>query len=181
MSNFVKNPFVQIDGDFDVFEGWVNISTELQKHLARLKHKRKVVVVEFYHGVFEEETIFQLTNAINPVSVVRARDCMLSEHGVRELVGPYLTDDRTFGHMSDLTIDAYFDSGKIAEAGRIINSIEEGIVLVIGTGASYVAEGYDLLVYADMARWEIQRRMRGHLVDNIGVVNRATEDSMPAL
>jgi len=36
----------------------------------------------------------------------------------------------------------------------------------------------DLLVYADMARWEIQLRMRRHEVDNLGLKNRDTEDWM---
>jgi mannose-6-phosphate isomerase class I len=35
-----------------------------------------------------------------------------------------------------------------------------------------------MLVYADMARWEIQLRMRQHLVDNLGMKNRETDDWM---
>jgi len=178
MSKFTRSPFVQIEGDFDVFEGWVSISTHLQQHIAAMNRKKKTIVVELYQGVLEEETILELANGISPVSVFRTRDCMWSADKITAIVSPYLTDDRIFGRMSGITIDAYFDPGKIKEFRRKIKSIGEGIVLVIGTGASFVAEGCDLLVYSDMARWEIQRRMREHLVDNIGVTNRDTEDPM---
>ncbi len=47
--------------------------------------------------------------------------------------------------------------------------------MIYGTGAAYLYSDPDLLVYAYMARWEIQLRMRQHLVDNIGVRNRASD------
>jgi len=46
---------------------------------------------------------------------------------------------------------------------------------VIGIGASLLVENHDGLVYADMARWEIQTRMRRKEVDNIGLANRETD------
>jgi hypothetical protein len=53
-----------------------------------------------------------------------------------------------------------------------------GITIIYGVGAALVAEKQGLLIYADMARWEIQMRMRKHLVDNVGVNNRNTDDWM---
>ena len=43
-------------------------------------------------------------------------------------------------------------------------------MVVVGVGASLVAKG-DVLVYADMPRWEIQLRYRSHELDNWGVGN----------
>ena len=43
-------------------------------------------------------------------------------------------------------------------------------MLVVGPGAALAAEP-DLLIYADMARWEIQQRMRRDEVSNLGVYN----------
>ncbi len=42
------------------------------------------------------------------------------------------------------------------------------LVAVIGTGATLVAETWDCLVYANMARWEIQQRQRRHETGNLG-------------
>lgn len=39
---------------------------------------------------------------------------------------------------------------------------------MVGTGAALVAREPDILVYADMARWEIQRRQRRNEVPNLG-------------
>jgi hypothetical protein len=52
------------------------------------------------------------------------------------------------------------------------------VFVVYGSGAAFLFPNPDLLVYADMARWEIQLRMRQHRVDNLGVKNRNTPDWM---
>jgi hypothetical protein len=44
--------------------------------------------------------------------------------------------------------------------------------VIYGCGASLLCQNPDLLVFADMARWEIQLRMRRHLVDNLGARNK---------
>jgi mannose-6-phosphate isomerase class I len=49
--------------------------------------------------------------------------------------------------------------------------------LIIGVGARLVAEG-DLLVYADLARWEAQGRFRRHQTGNLGVENCQTRSSL---
>ena len=56
--------------------------------------------------------------------------------------------------------------------------MQEGTVIVYGTGAAYVRPAQDLLVYADMARWEIQMRFRRNAVSNVGVVNKEERASL---
>ncbi len=51
-------------------------------------------------------------------------------------------------------------------------AIEAGLVLVVGCGAALVAQA-DILVYADLARWEAQNRYRRGESSNLGVENRA--------
>ena len=55
--------------------------------------------------------------------------------------------------------------------GDACKSVASGIVLVVGCGARLIADG-DLLVYADLARWEAQNRYRRGEADNLGVQNR---------
>jgi len=75
-------------------------------------------------------------------------------------------------------MDAFFDPEKIATIQGNIDRNNEGVILIYGSGSAIICPEPDLLVYADMARWEIQLRMRKHLVDNLGVKNRNTEDWM---
>lgn len=53
---------------------------------------------------------------------------------------------------------------------EIACSQEEVIVVFFGMGASFI-QRYDLLIYADMPRWELQKRMRLNKVTNIGSDN----------
>jgi hypothetical protein len=47
----------------------------------------------------------------------------------------------------------------------------DGRILVLGTGAALIAEHFDLLVYADMARWELTLRQRRGEIGNLGADN----------
>ena len=80
--------------------------------------------------------------------------------------------------MTRLTMDTFFDSEKVKAIQAEIESAKEGTLVIYGSGAALICPKPDLLVYADMARWEIQLRMRQHLVDNLGVKNRNTADWM---
>ena len=46
----------------------------------------------------------------------------------------------------------------------------------MGLGAAYLCEHPDLLIYADMARWEIQSRFRKNEISNIGVNNKEEQN-----
>ncbi|NJK98889.1 MAG: hypothetical protein HC905_31805 [Bacteroidales bacterium] len=68
--------------------------------------------------------------------------------------------------------------GKVGNFREEIKKIDNEITIIYGYGAALLCPEPSLLVYADMARWEIQLRMRQHLVDNLGVKNRDTADWM---
>jgi mannose-6-phosphate isomerase class I len=93
------------------------------------------------------------------------------------MVYPDVTDDRLFGYLTRLNIEDYFDNRKLEET-RLKISKCSGTVLIIGSGAAAIAEKYNLLIYADMARWEIQLRMRKHLIGSIGIDNKNIDDWM---
>ena len=59
-----------------------------------------------------------------------------------------------------------------------MTAIDEGTILFVGPGAALIFNHCDLLIYADMARWEIQLRMRKHEIDNLGLQNRNISDRM---
>lgn len=70
-----------------------------------------------------------------------------------------LTDDRVFGVMNHQTLDAFYDADRLAGLAEQVRARRRPTVLV-GWGAALVAAEADVLVLADMARWEIQRRQR---------------------
>lgn len=178
-SKFNNLPFVEVkNNSFKVENGWSAICKRLNNEIAAHGGKKKIVVVETYQGVLHEELIENLKIGLNFNRFISAEDYMLSEDEVKKLVFPDVTDDRIFGFLTRLNIDAYFDAAKVSAIQKELAAIEEGIIVLYGSGASFICPNSDLLVYADMARWEIQLRMRKHLVDNLGVKNRNTPDWM---
>src|SRR6478672_9956956 len=79
--------------------------------------------------------------------------------------------------MTRLTLKYFFDASKLNEVRK---SIEEknGTVIIYGCGASLLYPEADLLIYADMARWEIQLRFRKNEVSNLGVCNKELKASL---
>jgi mannose-6-phosphate isomerase class I len=52
------------------------------------------------------------------------------------------------------------------------------LLLVVGVGAALVAPDPDILLYADMARWEIQGRQRRNEITNLGADNLSESASL---
>ena len=150
-------------------KGWDAIAVALRE---RLGGDRRIVCVECYPGVFVDEVRDRLTALLQPRHVIATEDLLLTPAQLNERVGPLLTDDPVFGVMNCMEIEDYFDAGKLRHAQREIEEAREGAVLIVGTGAVKVAPRYDLLVYADLARWEIQKRQRRGEIGNLGAANQ---------
>jgi len=133
--------------------------------------------VECYPGCFEQEIERELTKALNPSIVLRASECYRPEKEIRSLCERDLGDDPVFAHMSNFVLPEFMDEGKVAKRRAALRD-SSGLVLVIGTGATLLAESWDLLVYCDMARWEIQQRQRAGEITNLGLDNRAERPSL---
>ena len=175
---FNNLPSVEVKGNFQVAKGWLAIGQQILADISKSGKKKSVVVVDYYQGVLVEETTQELVQNLKPTFVVNATDLMWDEEKIKAMVYPDVTDDRIFGYMTRLTIDAFFDPEKVEKVRKEIAAFTDGIVLVVGSGAAYVCPDSDVFIYADMARWEAQLRMRTHEVDNLGVKNRETTDWM---
>jgi mannose-6-phosphate isomerase class I len=178
-SKFNNQPVVEVKNEsYKVETGWEAICVKLNHEIGTLRGAKKIVVIETYQGVIHEELQNELTTGLHHTRFIRAEDYMLPEEEVKKLVFPDVTNDRIFGFLTRLSIDAFFDPAKVKAIKDEINKAHEGVFVVYGSGAAFLFPNPDLLVYADMARWEIQLRMRQHLVDNLGVKNRNTPDWM---
>jgi mannose-6-phosphate isomerase class I len=177
-SKFNNQPVLEVkNNNYNVLTGWEAICAKLNHEIATLQGAKKIIVVETYQGVIHEELLPELNNGLNHTRFIRAEDYMLPEDEIKKLVFPDVTNDRIFGFLTRLTIDTFFDPTKVKAIQDEINATE-GVFVVYGCGAAFLFPDPDLLVYADMARWEIQLRMRQHRVDNLGVKNRNTPDWM---
>lgn len=178
ISNYDKFPFVQVElENQSCYVGWDNVCHVLKKELGRLKNGRKILTIECYQGVDNHELVSQLKIFLPYQLWIDAEEAFKEEKEIREMVYPDVTDDRVFGYMSRLNMDDYLDSSKVNQLRKKIAKLSQGLVVVYGPGASCIFPQYDLLVYADMARWEIQQRMRRNEVHNLGVCNKEDEFS----
>lgn len=174
-TKFNKYPSIKMPSEFKCYSDWDAIYSQIDADLSKVQKSKKVVVVEFYHGVDEIEFKTELNRRLNPQVFIDAKEALLSENEIQNMVNADVTDDRIFGYMSRLNLEAYFDSDKIDEFNSEIENTRDGVILVSGIGASIVRNNWDILIYADMARWEIQLRMRRKEVDNLGIKNSFDE------
>ncbi len=154
------------------WSGWgdvlARLVTAFQKH-----GERCVLAVDCYAGVLDAEVLTALQAGIKPVLTIHTRDVFKPSSELLAATHRFLGDDPVFGRMTHLTMADYLDPVRL-EAHRRRIQAAGGSVLVYGPGAALVWENATILVYADMARWEIQRRHRENLVGNLGLDNHTS-------
>ena len=176
-SNYEKHPVVVVSDSREGCDaGWASIAQRLK---SRVRPGRFIVCVECYPGCFEDEIEKELSKALKPVRVIRASEFYLPEKEIQALCEHDLGDDPVFGFMNHFVITDFLDAAAVeAERTRLKLTRPDGLVVVIGTGASVIAGDWDLLVYCDMARWEIQQRQRAGEISNLGIDNRTERASL---
>jgi mannose-6-phosphate isomerase class I len=155
----------------EFFAGWEAIISRLLKEIPMIPGMRKIVVVECYQGIDDNEVFGALSGGLNPGVTFLSSRAFLPEARIREMTQPDVTDDRIFGCLTRLNMEDFLDPEKIKDMRAEILKTEEGIILIYGAGASVIFPDPDLMIYADMARWEIQLRMRRNEVSNLGITN----------
>ncbi|MBO9634280.1 MAG: class I mannose-6-phosphate isomerase [Chitinophagaceae bacterium] len=170
ISNFDKYPAISIDG-YEGWKGWASVISALEQQVAASGKDRTVIAVDCYHGVQLKEVVDQLRKGFPTARIFETSSALLAEQAIDEMVYPYVTDDPVFGYISPLSLDQFFDAPKLSAMQLDVKAASPGIVLVIGTGATLVVPNPDILVYADMPRWEIQLRFRRNEAANLGATN----------
>ncbi len=169
--SFNKFPYIKIDSDpNDIHIGWDTIAKQLNKILSSVDGK-KTIVIECYQGVYYDKILHWIIEKLKFDILINTIGLMKSEEQIREMTHTDVTDDRIFGFMTRLNMIDFFDHQKIEQTKDEIQ-LNNGIKVIFGYGASLLVDNPDILVYADMARWEIQQRMRRKEVDNLGINNK---------
>lgn len=170
-SNYDKRPVVHIsDAARECALGW----SEIVAILAGAKARR--IAIECYPGVDLKPVWRELVAGLTPDLAVDSADAMLTPAEIEARFAAMLGDDPVFARMEPHRLEEFFDSARLAEVRRRVDQFP-GSALVIGPGAALLVPGCDLLVYVDIARWEIQQRQRRGESGNLGVANAGAHPS----
>lgn len=158
VSNYDKSPCTVVEGyEKEAFAGYDAVIEEVEKQCR--KRRRTVITIECYPGVRISEIVGHFQEKLSLAGIIYSDECSYSGQRITEMIQRELTDDRVFGVMTCRTMEEFFDDKLLQLKKQQTCELEEGILLVIGTGASLITIG-DILIYADLARWEIQLRYR---------------------
>ena len=172
-SNFNKFPEVAVKG-FNGYTGWDTIVDEVSSNVSG-KIKKVVVVVECYPGVQIENFIETIKRKNKGFRLIDAANAMKSEADIEKMVYPFVTDDPVFGYITSLSLTDFFEPALLQKMGDEVKAAAEEVVVIYGTGAALVPVERDVLIYADMPRWEIQMRFRKNEAGNLGASNLQDE------
>lgn len=177
-SNYDKRPTIEVPGGAGhCVVGWQAVCQKLKDAIAVRGSRRTVVTIECYVGVFEDEIAVAL-QTLGVAQVIRSSQAFLAPQDIDHVVGPFNGgEDPLFGWITNLRMEDFMLPDKIAFLKAEIDDIESGLIVVIGPGASLIHSG-DILVYADLARWEAQMRMRRDEISNLGADNRSLKWSL---
>ena len=166
-TNYDKTPSTTVDAP--IFSGWNSIISCLEEDF----RKSPVWAVELYTGTLEEE--ISQAFARTGREIVLTRSLMKPEAEIRRLTGRFMTDDVLFGYVSNVRLSEYFNEAKVRAADI---PHRHSPLIIIGTGAAAVAPKDAPVIYADMARWELQQRFRRREVKALGLDNHLDPPSL---
>ena len=123
-----------------------------------IKPGKTVLVAEAYPGV-DQEALAALLSGLHPALMIHSDDLAISAEELDRIIQRELTEDPVFGIMTTYRMEDFFPRERLAAARAEIDRVSDGLIVVYGVGASLVAPA-DVLLYADITRWEIQLRFR---------------------
>lgn len=167
-STYDKTPCVAVPGaERAAVAGWVGIGARLRAAIAS-RPGRCTLVVECYPGTDEASVLAELQRELQPDLAIAAAEALLPPEKVDALVAPWLGGaDPVFGILCPLELPQFLDPVKCGHLRARLARQATGLILVVGCGARHLATP-DLLVYADLARWEAQLRFRRGETTNLG-------------
>ncbi|WP_345763644.1 class I mannose-6-phosphate isomerase [Diaminobutyricibacter sp. McL0608] len=138
-------------------EAWSQLDAAAR---AAAADRRPVIAIDTYPGVDLPALIAELGSSLPDYAVIDVEEAAARPiEEIDALIGRNLTDDRVFGVMGHFTLDEFYDAGKLASLAAAVADTARPVIL-IGWGAALTPVTPDVLVLADLARWEIQLRQR---------------------
>jgi mannose-6-phosphate isomerase class I len=157
-----KQPFLPVGNANECLAGW----EQIVKILGGLDGP---ICIECYPGVHIDEVEQAVHAALPKATVLRTADLFLTPNYIAGKYESLLTDDPVFGVMNAAELCDFLDDEKLHAAQCEL--AKSGTSVVLGTGASLVCPKPATLIYADLARWELQMRQRRNEIPNLGMDN----------
>ncbi len=128
------------------------------------------IAIECYPGVKQSALLRELVAVFGPAMILESERALFSADYLEEKFATMLGDDPIFARMESHDLREFFDPAKLEVTREKIEASARRVV-VIGTGATLLMPHWDLLIYVDITRWEIQRRQRRGELPNLGLDN----------
>lgn len=165
-STYDKFPEIAAVPGTRCFIGFDEIAEALRRRLGG----KGVLVIETYPGVDEDWLVASISQQFGgDVPIFRSSEVLLRPVALSEAVDRDLGDDPVFGRMTSLRLIDLLDAERVEALRQAVEEARPDFAVILGTGASIVMPRADLLVYADLSRWEIQLRQRRGEVGNLGL------------
>lgn len=182
-ANYDKFPFVPVTPEADACHtGWAAIAGAVRAALAArppAAGQPFVLAIECYPGTDLAQLQRELMPALEAAQCLVADSLYYSPAEIDQLVAGPLTDDPVFGRLNGLTVADFFNPEHLHQAQQTLAAVPAGqVTVIIGTGATLVWPTPSLILYADLARWEIQQRQRRGDIANLGSQNFSEKASL---
>ena len=118
-----------------------------------------LLMIDCYPGVIYEDLLQKIIRPLHPDFVLFTDDAVFeTAEAITARVKERMTDDRVFARMCTESLEDLTDPERVRRAAEQLRAVK-GLKIVYGCGARLLGRP-DVLIYADMARWEIQCRFR---------------------
>ena len=143
--------------------GWPAIRERLREG-----QRYRRIAVECYPGVHIPLVCREVSAAFPSARLIQPAESMLPGPEIERKFASSLGDDPVFGRMSSAGLGEFFDPERVA-AMRAEIAATRSPLIVCGIGATVLLPDFDLLIYVDLSRWEIQQRQRRGDASSIGL------------
>lgn len=156
MAKYNQYPETKIKQYDAAWAGYDAIVKELKQKTGT---EKKTLIIESYIGIDNKEILENLIKPLKPEKIIFSDDLAFNEEKIIEMTdGDLIPEDRVFGILTHYEVKDFFDPKVLEDTRKEIEKVD-GLTVIYGTGASLVTTG-DILIYADLARWEAQLRYR---------------------
>jgi len=175
--NYDLSPVIRMEGHGEeaCLEGWAEVAGCLKEYLSSGKH---AIAIECYPGVMLDALRKRIAAVFPHCTILNVEDAYLDAAVLREQFQNALTMDPVFGRMEHWPIASYFDQRRTAVLRAAIE-LNSSVTFVIGAGTRHILPEPNLLIHANVTRWELQKRQRNKSICNLGLENH--EDSAQSL
>lgn len=151
-------PVITLSDTHPVWEGdeiWIEI-----RRSALERSALPVIVVDAYPGVDTRELLAVLQRSFGDFDIIDTEEAAAkSSQAIEAMLAHNLTDDRVFGIAGHFDVSDFYDSTASALLSTRVSDRAAPTIL-LGWGARRLCANPDILILADLARWEIELRQR---------------------